>query len=141
MHNHIIMKIEKTLTPIQQDIDFLTQKINEETSDKGAAYPFAFFIRDDTHVIIAGCNGSVIFGAIYTDQLWVSPEYRKQGLGRKIMERVHQYGLETGCHMATVSTMNFQKAREFYEALGYQCDFERPGYVENSSCIFLIKKL
>ena len=80
------MKIEHTVTPHNEDINFLTQKINQEVSDKGTAYPFAFFIRDNENEIIAGCNGSVIFGAIYTDQLWVSPGYRKQGLGQQLMK-------------------------------------------------------
>lgn len=135
------MKIERTLTPREQDIHFLTQKINEETPDKGSAYPFAFFIRDNEGEIIAGCNGSVIFGAIYTDQLWVRPDYRKQGLGQQLMEQVHHYGREIGCRLATCATMSFQNARSFYEALGYQCDFERQGYIENASCILLRKAL
>lgn len=135
------MKIERTLTPSEQDINFLTQKINEETPDKGSAYPFAFFIRDKEGAIIAGCNGSVIFGAIYTDQLWVSLDYRKQGLGQRLMEQVHHYGREIGCRLATCATMSFQSARSFYEALGYQCDFERPGHIENTSCVFLRKSL
>lgn len=138
------MKIQQTLTLKGEDIDFLTQKINEESKNLGIAeeaYPFAFFIRDDREEIIAGCNGSVIYGAIYTDQLWVSPIYRGQGVGRKLMEQVHTYGLAVNCTMATVATMNFQKAREFYESLGYVCDFERAGYVNGARCLFLSKSL
>lgn len=123
------------------DIDFLTQKINDETPEFGTAYPFAFFIRDEDNQIIAGCNGSVIFGAIYTDQLWVDPKHRKRGLGYKLMDQVHHYGSENGCSMATVATMSFQEAKGFYEKLGYAVDFERPGYVKNTRCIFLKKSL
>ncbi len=136
-----MIKIEKTITPNSQDIDFLTQKINEETPSFGAAYSFAFFIKNDKGEIIAGCNGSVVFGSIYTDQLWVHPEHRKQGLGQKLMEQVHHYGREVGCTMATVATMSFQGAQRFYENLGYGSDFERPGYIQDSSCIFLRKRL
>ena len=57
------MNIEHSCTPA--DIDFLTQKINQETPDFGSAHPFAFFVRDEKNQIIAGCNGSVIFGSIY----------------------------------------------------------------------------
>lgn len=135
------MKIEHTITPHNEDINFLTQKINQEVSDKGTAYPFAFFIRDNEGEIIAGCNGSIIFGAIYTDQLWVSPGYRKQGLGQQLMKKVHDYGREIGCRIATCATMSFQGAQKFYETLGYQVDFERLGYVDNSTCIFLRKIL
>lgn len=75
------MNIEFTLTPEAADIDFLTKQINQETPEFGAAYPFAFFIRDNYSKIIAGCNGNVIFGSVYTDQLWVHPNYRKTRFG------------------------------------------------------------
>lgn len=135
------MKIEHALSPDTKDIDFLTQKINEENADKGTAYPFAFFTKDDRGEIIAGCNGSVIYGAIYTDQLWVHPDYRKLGFGRKLMEKIHNYGRKAGCSMATVATMSFQEAQSFYEHLGYECDFQRPGYAGGAYCLFLRKVL
>jgi ribosomal protein S18 acetylase RimI-like enzyme len=43
--------------------------------------------------------------------------------------------------MATVSTMSFQGARDFYEKLGYQIDFERKGYIQESRCFFMKKVL
>lgn len=135
------MKIDDTTTPDSRDIEFLTQKINQETPGFGQAHPFAFFIRDDAGEIIAGCNGSVIFGAIYTDQLWVDPHYRRQGLGRKLMEHVHKLGGQAGCTMATVATMSFQNAQPFYEHLGYRVDFKRPGYAKGGHLIFFKKEL
>ncbi len=135
------VNIQYTATPASADIDFLTQKINQETPEFGEAHPFAFFIRDEQNQIIAGCNGSVIFGSIYTDQLWVHPRSRKNGLGRQLMESVHDYGRQSGCSMATVATMSFQGANAFYEKLGYISDFERSDYTQNSSCIFLKRSL
>lgn len=135
------MKITKTLSPSTKDIEFLTKKINEETADKGSAYDFAFFIRDNMNEIIAGCNGSVIYGSIYTDQLWVDKAYRNQGLGYKLMDAVHAFGIESGCDFATASTMDFQNAEGFYKKLGYKVDFERADYTDGSVCLFLKKKL
>ncbi len=135
------MNIEHTSTPVSADIDFLTQKINQETPQFGEAHPFAFFIRDKKNQIIAGCNGSVIFGSIYTDQLWVHQDYRKNGFGYQLMEAVHDYGRKSGCSMATVATMSFQAAKAFYKKLGYVVDFERLGYTQNASCIFLKRSL
>jgi GNAT superfamily N-acetyltransferase len=135
------MNIVFTSAPASEDIDFLTHKINEETPEFGEAHPFAFFIRDEKNQIIAGCNGSVIFGSIYTDQLWVHPDHRKKGLGHELMKAVHDYGRRSGCSMTTVATMSFQGAKSFYEKLGYVSDFERPGYTQNSSCIFLKRNL
>lgn len=107
----------------------------------GTAYPFAFFIRDEQGQIIAGCDGSVVFGSIYTDQLWVHHDHRKTGLGQKLMEKVHTYGREVGCKLATVTTMSFRDTKSFYEKLGYTVDFEGPGYTKNSSRIFLRRNL
>ena len=135
------VNIQYTSTPASEDIDFLTQKINQETPEFGEAHSFAFFIRDEHNQIIAGCNGSVIFGSIYTDQLWVHPAHRKKGLGHKLMEAVHDYSRRSGCSMATVATMSFQGAKSFYEKLGYVSDFERHGCTQNSSCIFMRKAL
>ncbi|WP_032112286.1 GNAT family N-acetyltransferase [Candidatus Paracaedibacter symbiosus] len=136
--------IETTLCPSNQDTDFLTRQINEESKRKGIsdrAYPFAFFIRDDNGKIIAGCNGSVVYGTIYIDQLWVDTVYRSQGYGRLLMEKVHELGRQQGCTMATVATMSFQNACQFYEQLGYVCDFERSGYSSQAICYFLKKNI
>ena len=135
------MKIEFTISPLTQDIDFLTHKINEETKSFGTAIPFAFFIRDKAGHITAGANGSVIFGSIYTDQLWVDIDHRKSGYGTKLMEAIHEYGRQSQCTLSTVNTMNFQNAREFYEKLGYRVDFERSGYNKNSKMLFMQKDL
>lgn len=135
------MSIEFTTNPHSDDVNFITKKICEETPDFGNAYPFAFFVRDEYNQIIAGCNGSIIFGSIYTDQLWVHPDHRKIGLGNKLMSQVHDYGRKAGCVMATVATMDFQNAKEFYEKLGYTIDFERSGYTQNSHCLYMRKEL
>lgn len=136
-----MMTIEFANHPSTADIDFMTQKINEEIEGFGSAHSFAFFIRDEAGNIIAGCHGSVIFGCIYTDQLWVDKEFRKSGLGSKLMKAVHAYGIQNECAMATVATMSFQGAKAFYQKLGYEVDFERDGYAEGSRCLFLRKDL
>jgi len=135
------MKIKHTMSPNNRDIEFLSKKINEETADKGTYNPFAFFILDDARQIVAGCSGLIIYGSIYTDLLWVHSDHRKKGMGKQLMEKVHDYGREMHCKIATVATTNFQRARAFYEKLGYECDLVRPGYVDGATCIFLKKVL
>lgn len=62
----------------------------------GKAYKCTFFIRNITNEIVAGCNGSVIFGVIYTDQLWFKNELRGQGIGKQLMEKIHEYCKDIG---------------------------------------------
>ena len=135
------MKIEFTTSPKYIDIDFITNQINKEATGYGAAYSFAFFIRNDKDKIIASCNGSVVYGAIHTDQLFVEKIHRKQKLGSKLMKAVHEYALLKECKIATVCTMSFQGATEFYKLFGYEVDFERKGYENGASCLFLKKEL
>lgn len=116
------MSLEHTSTPASADIDFLTQKINQETPEFGEAHPFAFFIRstcaeasvdkDEKNKIIAGCNGSVIFGSIYTDQLWVHPAHRKNGLA-------HLPAL----YELPATPIGFAAA-EYADAVGFACPSE-----------------
>lgn len=131
---------EITETPSAHDLLFLTDKINDETPDQGSASAFAIFLRDSEHRIMAGCNGSIVYGSIYTDQLWVDPKYRKMGIGKRLMEQVHDYGRKKGCTLSTVATMDFQ-APYFYHALGYKIDFTRKGYYKEAICLFLSKCL
>ncbi len=135
------MNIEFTAAPNHTDVEYLTDRINAETSDYGQARPFGFFIRDKNSKIIAGANGFLMYGKIYTDMLWVDSAFRNQGLARQLMEKVHTLGRSEGCSAATVSTMSFQRAKSFYEKLGYEVDFERIGYVNESTCYFMSKSI
>lgn len=133
--------IEFTQSPLEADIAFLTHKIMEPSQKYGICKSFAFFIRGGEGKILAGCNGFLFFGNIYTDQLWVDPDHRCKGWGRALMEKVFSHGRAHQCTMATVNTMSFQNARHFYEKLGYTVDFEREGYVQSSSFLCLKKDL
>lgn len=126
--------------PRDKDIEFLTTKINEEATEYGSAYPFAILVRSEEQQVIGGCNGSFVFGSIYTDQLWVEDSFRRRGIGSKLMEEVHKLGKKKGCTIASVVTMSFQ-APEFYKKLGYQIDFVREGYREGAACLHMSKKI
>ena len=57
------------------------------------------------------------------------------------MNKVHELAIANGCIRATVSTMSFQKVVSFYKKLGYNTDFIREGYANNSQCIFMVRDL
>jgi ribosomal protein S18 acetylase RimI-like enzyme len=135
------MEIQYTPTPTSQEINFLIQQLNATNPTCEPMRTFGFFVKNSEGEIIAGASGTILFGGIYTEQLWVHPNYRKQGWGKKVMEKVHVHGKSMGCKMATLATMNFQGALEFYNKLGYQIDFQREGYEKEGICLFLRKDL
>lgn len=66
------MQFEMTFSPSFQDVDLLTKRIHEDAVEKGVtaiAQPFAIYLKTDNGELIAGCNGSIVYGSIYTDQL------------------------------------------------------------------------
>jgi GNAT superfamily N-acetyltransferase len=126
------------------DIFALTEGINDTATQQeimDPCEPFAFFIYNENHKVIAGTNGYLVYGAIYTGQLWVSESLRGQGIGRKLMEKVHEYGGQKGCTIATLRTMSFQNARPLYEKLGYECHYEETGYTQGHRCFYMKRVL
>jgi GNAT superfamily N-acetyltransferase len=50
--------------------------------------------------------------------VWVDESYRRQGMGRHLMERAEQEARQRGCQYARVNTSQYQ-APGFYTKLGY----------------------
>jgi GNAT superfamily N-acetyltransferase len=121
----------------------LVDGINAEahkTKQMGKMTPFAFFIKDEKGVILAGAKGVTYYGCLYIDSLWVNPLSRKKGWGSQLMQAAEKLGRERGCRFATLGTMDWE-ARPFYEKLGYQIEFIREGYDKNSKMYILRKSL
>lgn len=63
--------------PLQQEIDYIY--INR-------------VIENENKEIIAGISGKIYcWNCVYVDQLWVDEKYRKEGLGRSLLEDVETY--------------------------------------------------
>lgn len=100
-----------------------------------------YFIRDDAGEIIGGVTGNYGgFGWMYVDTLWVSPEHRGAGHGRKLMELIEAEAVENGCYGSYLSTYSFQ-APEFYDRLGYVPFGELKEFPPGMSRFFLKKDL
>ena len=54
------------------------------------------------------------------DELFIDPSYRKQGIGRKLMNQVEEKARDLGCHRAYIeSNYKYKEGHAFYESLGY----------------------
>lgn len=137
-------EIEFTTNPSLEVLAALTKGINDDSNESGIhsdVEPFGLVLRDKNEKIIAGASGFVLYGGIYTAQLWVDKLLRGKGFGKMLMDKIHDYARSKGCLISTLRTMSFQKALKFYEKLGYYVEYKQEGYENGHSCLYLVKSL
>ena len=77
-------------------------------------------IVDEENKIIAGCLARMYcWNVIYIDILWVDEEYRKCGLGTKLLNEIEKIAIEEKCSLIHLDTFDFQ-AKDFYIKHGYE---------------------
>ncbi|ACA54962.1 GNAT family N-acetyltransferase [Clostridium botulinum] len=77
-------------------------------------------IEDTNGEIIAGILSKMYcWNCIYIDVLWIKEEYRKDGLGTKLLKEVEKIAKEKDCHLIHLDTFDFQ-AKDFYIKHGYE---------------------
>ncbi|MBI5273770.1 MAG: GNAT family N-acetyltransferase [Chlamydiales bacterium] len=121
--------------------DILFEGINKEAALAKNMKPirtFGVFIKDTHETVVGGANGITYYGCLYVDMLWISDTLRHHGYGTRLMQESEKIGRERGCCFATVNTMDFE-ALPFYQKLGYNIEFIRSGY-ENDSKVYFLKK-
>ena len=63
---------------------------------------------------------------VSVDNLVVAEEFRKQGVGRALMERVHLWANELGINHIELTVWDFNEgAQAFYQKMGYQMLYHR----------------
>ncbi len=102
--------------------------------------PFSIFIKDQKEKVFGGTSGTLFYGSLYIDSLWVDKTLRHQGWGIKLMCEAEKVGKEHGALFVTLNTMDWE-ALPFYQNLGYTIEFTREGYEKNSKMFMLRKKL
>lgn len=128
--------------PIQEDEQVLNDGISDESALKKnmePIKPFRVFIKDTNGIVLGGASGTIFYGSLYVDMLWLKKELRGQGLGKKLMMEAEKIGREWKCTFATLNTMDWE-ALPFYQKLGYQIEFVREGY-SNESKMYMLRKM
>jgi GNAT superfamily N-acetyltransferase len=134
------MTIEIKLIPKDQliSIIFLIKHLNPTLSETtlktrldemiGQGYQCAGLYLDDQLIGICGIWIMTKFYVgkhIEPDNVYILPEYRRQGLGRKLLEWVYDFGLSLGCIASELNcyisneTGNSFWEREGFEKIGY----------------------
>lgn len=69
--------------------------------------------------VIGGLLGGTYWGWMYIDILWVKEEYRRRGIGSKLLSEAEKEAVRRGCHHVHLETMSWQ-APKFYAKFGYE---------------------
>ncbi|ENK1244461.1 GNAT family N-acetyltransferase [Clostridium sporogenes] len=77
-------------------------------------------VEDTKGEIIAGILSKIYcWNCMYIDALWVKEEYRKNGLGTKLLKEVEKIAKDKNCNLIHLDTFDFQ-AKDFYIKHGYE---------------------
>jgi GNAT superfamily N-acetyltransferase len=111
-----------------------------DPSDQPRRYaPLTLTVREGER-LLGGLLAATVWTWLSIDALWVSPELRGQGYGRRLVEQAELLARGRGCQHARLDTFDFQ-ARAFYEVLGYHVYAELPNFPEGHRQFHLVKHL
>lgn len=136
-------RFEHQEEPREEDKQVLFEGLTDEAYLKKKMDPiksFGIFIKDDNGVVVGGASGVTYYGCLFVDMLWIKKELRHKGFGKDLMLEAEKIGRERDCSFATVGTMDWE-ALPFYQKLGYEIEFVREGYVNESKFYMLRKEL
>jgi GNAT superfamily N-acetyltransferase len=120
--------------------DELGQLINafhEETVPRSSAR-FAVRLHDVENHLVGGLSGTLTWGWLFIEALWVHRNQRNKGAGRALLTRAESHAAENGCHSAWLDTF---QSRAFYEAQGYSLFGALEDYPAGQTRAFLRKPL
>lgn len=101
--------------------------------------PFAFCVRD-LKEIVGACKGYSYTEDLYISQLWVHQNFRKVGLGRRIVDACGLLACQRACVRMWVDTYSYQSPG-FYVHCGFQERDRIVGYRGSYDRIFFVKAL
>ena len=78
--------------------------------------------------LIAGLDACITaFKILYVSTVFVDEEYRRKGIGARLIREMEKRAAEMGVNTIRLDTFNWQ-GKDFYEAMGY----EAVGHYENA---------
>lgn len=60
-----------------------------------------------------------LWDCLYVNLFWIREDYRKKGIGTKLLMEVEDESKEKGCNLVHLDTFDFQ-AKDFYVKNGYE---------------------
>ena len=140
---HPDIDIQQHNHPAAEDIEYVSQQFRAYNDQQSGVFPskeLHLFAYDPDGQIIAGLAGSIFWGWLHVDTLWVAEPYREHGLGTDLMNQAEAEAIAMDVHQAFLESTDFQ-AVGFYKKRGYQIfaqlEDQPPGHI----CYYMKKIL
>lgn len=116
------------------------RKYNRSKREPSRDIPLGIFYETDEGRKKAGLTGEIFGNWLSIHYLWVSEEYRGQGIGSHLLVLAEQEAVAQGAKYAFVDTFDFQ-APEFYKKHGYREVFRLREYPYTGARYYYTKPL
>ena len=108
MHiEHLVVETE----PTPEDIRFLGDRLyeyNVQQTGVDDGQWLAIFVRDAQQTIRAGVEGWTWCGSCYIRTVWIHEDFRRQGIGTKLLQAAEQEARARGCQQMVLTSFSFQ---------------------------------
>ena len=96
---------------------------------------------EDDGKLVAGLDACITnFKILYVSTVFVDEEYRRKGLGARLMREMEKRAAAMGVNMIRLDTYDWQ-GKEFYETLGYECVGHYENKEDGFSEYFYLKRI
>ena len=96
---------------------------------------------EDDGKLVAGLDACITnFKILYVSTVFVDEEYRRKGLGARLMREMEKRAAAMGVNNIRLDTYDWQ-GKEFYETLGYECVGHYENKEDGFSEYFYLKSL
>jgi ribosomal protein S18 acetylase RimI-like enzyme len=97
------------------------------------------FARLQSGIVIGGAVGRTWGTCCELQELWVSSEYRRRGIGTRLIGEFERRAQDRGCHTFYLETFSFQ-APSLYRSLGYEVKLELHGFSDGIVKYTMVRK-
>lgn len=129
--------------PSELDLQMLKVRLREyngAAANTRDGCQLALFLHDEQGDMMAGICGRFWGECLEIDTLWVEATWRRQGIGKRLMQTMETEAVSRGCHQITLTTFSFQ-APEFYQKLGYHVFGVFGGFGNGHQKFYLQKRI
>ena len=109
----------------------------EKMGFDGAIAPYSYIAYSGESLAgVIECK--TFWGTLYIRRLLILPRFRKQGIGKELVQTALAHAKTLDCRCALVETMHFQ-ALQFYEKFGFYVEFSRKCFSHDATLYYLRK--